>query len=192
MSEDKVNEDKVTEVSETDLAIAEAFEKSFSDGKDEDTIKTQMLLAGAKFNKVSKTYIELMIEKGALSSKEERSDAVEYAISNYDLEDENGLEDAIAYVEGDLNGVSGKAASSMIRALCKKNDIDCYSRPKGMPREGGFKPKFYNALRANPDMSADAASDFVKENGSENDFRYLTLFQGIRQLVNEIHSDHNA
>jgi len=178
-------------LTEAEIKIAAAFESAVEDGKDEDEIKMAMLMAGCKFKKVAGVYNSLMTDAGLIATKEEKAEAVAAAFEDYDVSTEDGFKDAVVALEGSVTGATEASASGMIRAFCKKNEIEFFKKPKGAPRTNGFKYRYFKALRENPNMGAQESDDLVKKLGSPNDYRYLSFYQTIRQLCNDIASDNS-
>ncbi len=83
----------------------------------------------------------------------------------------------------------GEAIERLINSGCSFKDSLLYWKEYGAKANArGFKPKFYAYLREGI-KSGEEVDCFVKENGSPNDYKYLTLFEGIAELANNIHSD---
>jgi len=89
----------------------------------------------------------------------------------------------------DNDSNKGEAIEALIKAGCSFKDSLGYWKEYGANKNArGFKPKFYAYLREGV-KSAEEVDAFVKENGSDNDYRYLKLFEGIAELANSIHND---
>jgi len=83
----------------------------------------------------------------------------------------------------------GDAIEKLIGAGASFADSLKYWKEYGANKNArGFKPKFYAYLREGI-RSKSEVDMFVKENGSDNDYRYLKLFEGIAELANSIHED---
>jgi len=83
----------------------------------------------------------------------------------------------------------GEAVEQMIIAGASFKEALGYWKDLGANKNSrGFKPQFYAYLREGI-KSAEEVDNFVKENGSENDYRYIKLFEGIAELANNIHND---
>lgn len=54
-------------------------------------------------------------------------------------------------------------------------------------RRAGFRADFYEWLKEGHKTAAQV-EDYVKENGSNNDIRHLTHYQGLAELTNSIHA----
>lgn len=176
------------ELSAEDQEIMDAFVSSAEEGADEDETKMSMCMAGAKFKNVGRLYNQYMVTYGYSASKEAKAEAVAEAADNCDFETEEGFNEGVYHISNNVNGITPESAASLIRAYCKKEEIDVYKKPKGSRglRSDGFKFKFYKLMRENPATTADELSEFVKSNGSENDIRYMSTHQAIRQLCNDI------
>lgn len=172
-------------LSESDQKIKDAFEDNID--SDEDSIKMAMLQAGCKFKAVSRLYNQYMIDAGLVATKEEKTEAVTSVVEEYEIDTAEGFDKAVAYISELINGATESSAATMIRSYCKREELEVYTKPKGV-RTTGFRFKFYAALRDNPSMTAEEALVFGNKYGSENDKRAFTHYQLIRKLVNAVHS----
>jgi hypothetical protein len=172
------------------LRIRAAFDENVDSG-DEEKIKMAMLKAGAKIKSVSSLYTGFMIETGALASKEDKAAAVEAAFGaeGADCTTEEGFNAIVAEVESNLAGATTASAGNVVRAYAKKAELECWKKPAGAGRQSGFRFQFYNALRANPQMTADEATAFGAEHGTENDVKAFSHYQAIRQMVNDVYAN---
>lgn len=83
----------------------------------------------------------------------------------------------------------GEAIEQMITNGCSFKDSLNYWKEYGAKTSSrGFKPTFYAYLREGI-KSADEVKEFVTTNGSTNDVKYLSVYNGIADLANSIHSD---
>jgi hypothetical protein len=171
------------EVNQEDLAIRAAFDSNT--GKDEEIVKMAMLQAGAKIKAVTRLYNQFMIDSGLMASKEEKDDALTAACTDVDLTDEDAFNDAIDSVMNAVTGADDKSAANLVRAWCRREDVDCFKKTSG-ERRSGFRFKFYEALKANPTMTAAEAKTFGDTEGSENDKKAFSHYQAIRDLVNAV------
>jgi len=178
-------------LTEGEIKIIKAFEKAIEDESDEDEVKMAMLMAGCKFKKVASVYIRLMTDAGLIATKKEKAEAIAAVFEHYDVSEEEGFDDAVSALVNSVNGATEGSAAGMIRAFCKKSELEFFKKPKGAPRTNGFKYHYFKALRENPNMGEQESDDLVKKLGSPNDYRYLTFYQTIRQLCNDIASDHS-
>lgn len=183
MTEEANEVEEVAELSEVGQKIKDAFDDNIE--SDEDSIKMAMLQAGCKFKAVSRLYNQYMIDAGLLATKEEKTDAIVNALDSFDVSEEDGFGEAVSQVAESVSGVTGNSAATMIRSYCKREEIEVFSKPKGV-HSTGFRFKFYEELRSNPSMNAEEALVFIKEHGSENDKRAYSHYQAIRKLVNEV------
>jgi hypothetical protein len=168
--------------------IRSAFKESYDAGKDEDIVKIDMISAGAKFKQVTKIFNELMIEFGYAVSKEEKQKAVEDAVGGNDLSTEEGFDAAVSALVASVDSMNERGAGTSIRAYARKNDIDCFKKPKAVG--GGtrttFLSDFYDALVENPAMTEGEADEFIKENGTANTIRWAKTHQKAREMANKI------
>lgn len=172
------------EVSQEDVAIRAAFDET--QGQDEEVVKMAMLQAGAKIKSVTRLYNQFMIDSGLLASKEEKEEALDAACDDIDLTDEDNFDSAVSQIVETVTGATDQTAATMVRAWCRRNEVDCYKKPAGEGRRSGFRFKFYEELRKNPGMSADEANSIGEEHGSDNDKKAFTHYQAIRELVNQV------
>ena len=182
---DKENEVETNEVvvSETDLAIRAAFDEN--PGADEEVIKMAMLQAGCKIKSVTTTYNKFMVDSGQMATKEEKDDSLEANLSGMDLSDEAVFNDAVDTIKNDVTGATDKSASAMVRAWCKKNEVECYKKPAGAPRTDTFTHKFNEALIANPQMSEKECDEILAEGSGTASAK--SYFQNLRKLGNNIY-----
>jgi len=172
-----------TEVSQEDLNIRAAFDDNT--GADEETVKMAMLQAGAKIKAVTRLYNQFMIDSGMMASKEEKDTALDAACTDVDLTDEDNFNSAVDSVVDTVTGATDKSAATMVRAWCRREEVECFKKVAG-ERRSGFRFKFYDALKANPAMTSAEAKTFGDTEGSENDKKAFSHYQAIRQLVNDI------
>ena len=181
-------ETQTPEVDEKAEAIKAAFEAAMSADKSEDNVKMDMISAGASFKNVTQYFNKFMVESGRVASNEDKQKAVETACTENDVSTAEGFEAAVAYIMEAAKGVNDRSAGASIRGWCRKNDKECYKKPKaeGAGTRTTFTSNFYNELRANPSMSAEDADAYIKEHGSNNVVKHTSHYQSIRQLVNDI------
>lgn len=187
---DEIETETAIEPTEKDIAIEKAFDDSIDTTDEHDDVKMAMCLAGASFKNVTKLFNDFMVRSGYAASKDEKTSTLVEAADSFDLSEEEGFNDAVAHIASSLAGANENSAAVMIRAYCKKEDAICWAKPKSAKGQVvGFKKKFYKALIENPFMDEKEAAAFLEAEGSENDIRYGSLFQGIRQLVNRVAAD---
>lgn len=188
--EDQV-EDNVPEDENEDSPILEAFTSAVESDASEDEIKMAMIQAGCPFKKVAKLYNQFLVESGMADSKEERQQILDKTLANKDLTDEKVFNKAVASIVEKSKNVTEKAAAAMVRGWAKKNDVECYVKPKG---EGtgrtGFAALFYDWLLDNPSCTQEEAKAFIHgTNGnpetSENVKRHESHYLAIARLVNK-------
>ena len=182
----EVETEVAEEVNETDVAIRAAFDDNI-DG-DEETIKMAMLQAGCKIKAVSRLYNTFMIDSGQMASKEEKDTALDAALVDLDLSDEDAFNDAVENLATAITGASEQSAATMVRAWAKRHEVDCYAKPKGVPRTDSFIYKFNNTLVANPQMTEAECKAFIVENGTQGAQNSEYAFQSLRKLANAIYA----
>lgn len=189
MSENEINE--TNETNELMAAIREAFNNGQNSDLDEDSIKIEMISAGATFKNVTRLYNEFMIDAGMASSKEDKENAVKKAVEGNDVSTEEGFDAAVECIVFDLESVNERGAAAMIRAFCKKNETPCFKKQKvasSTPRGDSFSAKFREWIVENPMATKEDFDAFAKENGNENQNTPATkrYFMNIVSMVNEI------
>lgn len=169
-------------------ALREVFKYGIENGKSEDEIKMAMIKEGATFKNVTRLFNQFAIDSGLIMKKEEKDALVADACAGQDLTNEETLNIIVDELVGKITGAEDGAVLRMIRAWAKKNEQEVFKKAKGGggTRQSGFRFKFYEALKANPHMDTDSAADLIKSEGSKNDVRNLTHYQGIRELINSI------
>ena len=180
------SEEATEEVNAIDVAIRASFDDNIDN--DEETTKMAMLQAGCKIKSVSRLYNTFMVDSGQMASKEEKDTALDAALKDVDLSDEDTFNEAVTDLATSITGASEQSAATMVRAWAKRNEAECYAKPKGEGRSTGFIAKFHTALIADPEMNEKACKDFVHEHGTENTIRHITSYQKTRKLVNDIHA----
>lgn len=174
-------------------AIRTAFDTGVSAGVEEDSIKLEMIAAGATFKNVTRLFNEFMVDGGHRASKEERDQLVLNAMSGKDLAVEDAFTAAVEELVAAMSGTTEKSASALIRAAAKKQGVECFKKAKEGNGEAksGFASKFYDFLVANPTCSKEQAIAFVQgtdgnEETSENVKRHQSHYLSIHALVNRI------
>jgi len=181
-----------TEANETD-AIRESFDSAVAEEKTEDGIKMDMVAAGATFKNVTRLYNQFMIDAGFAISKADRAAAVDTAMTGLeDLDTEEGFSAAVEALVNGVQGTSEKSAAGLVRAYCKKNELEVYKKPKAEGKgRGGFASDYYEFLASNPTMSAEEATAYVMGEGdhpetSKNTKNHKSHYLNIHALVNRI------
>ncbi len=177
--------------------IKDAFVAAHDADKDDDSVKIEMLAAGAKFKQVTRMFGELMIEFGYAVSKEEKAQAVSDACEEKELDTEEGFDAAVEALVGALESVNERGAGTMIRAYCKKNEIEFFKKPKTVAgeRKDSFTSKFREFLIDKPNASSDDVLGFFDEHGNENQKQNKSTqryFQSMREITNAIYTKHVA
>ena len=175
------------------------FDEGVAAGKQEDAIKLDLIAAGATFKNVTRLFNEFMVEGGHRASKEERDQLVVASIQGIDLKSEDGFNSAVANLVSTLTGATEKSASALIRALAKKEGIECFKKAKESSGEGkaGFAGTFYDYLVANPSCTKEQAVAFIQgtdgnEETSENVKRHQSHYLAIHNLVNRVYASVTA
>lgn len=172
--------------------IKPAFLEAVEAGKDEDAIKLAMITAGATFKNVTRLYNAYMIDAGLAVSKEDKETALEAAVEGADLSAEDEFATAVeALVEG-LAGTTERSAAALIRAYAKKNELECWAKPKGTgaPRDS-FASKFYDFLVGNPTMTVEEATAYIMGTGehaetSPNVQKNKPHYLGVHSLASRV------
>lgn len=169
-----------------------AFDGAIQAESDEDDVKMAMIGAGATFKNVTRFYNQYMIDAGMAISKADRSQIVDDTLEGTDFDTEELFELAVGNLVDAIQGSTERSAAALIRSYAKKNEMECYIKPKG---EGGqrnsFVHRYYNWLAENPAATEEAANDFIFGNGdydetSLNVKNYHKMHQNVRVLCNRI------
>lgn len=172
-------------------AVGQAFVEGFDNNKTDNEIKLDMIQAGASFSSVTRQFNQLMIDTGRAMAKKDRDEIVNSTLIDCEgLETEEGFDGAVESLIDQITGATEKSAAALIRSWAKRNEVEVYKKPKGVAKVG-FASKFYDALRSNPEMTADEATAFINgEDGheatSDNVKKHMSHYQAIRALVNDI------
>lgn len=196
-AEDQVETETVeqaeVEVDQTEVAIEEAFTAAVGAESEEDAIKMAMIQAGATFKNVTRLYNALLIEAGLAVSKEDKEAIVNETLEGAELATEEGFDGAVSVLVEKITGATERSAAALIRSYCKKNELECYAKPKsaGNGSRGGFATDFYAYLLANPTMSAEEALAFVNGEGdhkdtSDNIKKHASHYMAIHSLVGKV------
>lgn len=187
-------EEQVDEAAEKILA---AFNKAIDADKSEDDIKMAMIGAGATFKNVTRLYNENLVATGRAMTKEAKATLVEESVTakGADLTTEEGFGKVqAAIVKGGTN-VSESSAAALIRAYAKKNELECYAKPKGSGAvRNPFVQNFHAALIENPHMDEDGLKAVIAELEPQqqvNPTRWFNQHNAIRKMVNKIAVENN-
>lgn len=170
--------------------ILNAFNAAIDAGKEEDDIKMAMIGAGATFKNVTRLYNEYMVETGRAMTKEAKADLVEKTAKDQDLASEEGFDKVVkAVVKGGTN-INEQSASALVRAWAKKNEVECYAKPKGTGAvRNPFVNNFHSALIENPHMDEQGLKDVIaalEPQQQVNPTRWFNQHNAIRKMVNKI------
>lgn len=172
--------------------VREAFDESIAEEADEDAVKMAMIGAGATFKNVTRLYNQYMIDSGLAISKADRNQIVEDTLEGKEFADEESFDACISDLVAAIQGSTERSAASLIRAYAKKNELECYTKPKGQGgNRSSFASTFYEYLIGNP--SKEEAEAYVKGEGdnadtSDNVKKHLSHYMGIWELANKIHN----
>lgn len=188
------NQVETTETDDLMNAIREAFDVGQDNESDEDTIKIEMISAGATFKNVTRLYNEFMIDAGLLASKEDKEKSVASAVSENNVSTEDGFNKAVESITADLESVNERGAAAMIRAYCKKNSTECFKKPKSEATRNtkdGVNQKLIDMMVDNPNITEKEISDFIDTYGTNGTKNFKGYWQRIRSGFNEVAKKNN-
>ena len=170
--------------------IRAVFASNISESE-EDDVKLLMIQAGATFKNVTRLYNQFMIDAGLAISKADRDQIVSDTLSGKEFESQEDFEHAVALIADAVQGTTERSASALVRSYAKRNELECYTKPKGEGTRSTFSTRYYDWLAANPNASEDEAQSFILGEGdheetSENTKRHLSHYQSIRSLANRV------
>ncbi len=177
--------------------ILDAFNTAIDAGKEEDDIKMAMIGAGATFKNVTRLYNDYLVQTGRAMTKEAKAELVEGAVTakGADLTTEDGFGKVQAAVVKGGTNVSESSAAALIRAFAKKNEMECYAKPKGTGAvRNPFVTNFHEALIANPHMDEDGLKAVIaalEPQQQVNPTRWFNQHNAIRRMVNKIAVENN-
>lgn len=172
MTEDIVAEEVEMddEVEAEDNSIREAFDLAVSEEQAEDDIKMAMIQAGATFKNVTRFYNQFMIDGGFAISKDDRNQIVSDTLEGCDLDSEELFEAAVSALVSDIQGATERSAAALIRSYAKKNELECYTKPKGEAgTRSSFVGDYYSFLIGNPAMTKEEAMAYINGEGDHPD-----------------------
>lgn len=180
-----VSDDEEMEDDEPD-EIEIAFNEAMEEGKTEDEVMLAMIEAGATFKNVKTRYNALMVDNGYLDSRAEKQEIVNSTLEGADLSTEEGFSAAVEALVESLKGVNEKSAAASIRQYAKKNELECYKKPKGEGTgRSGITSQFHDFVIANLPVSDEAINKWIEENGTENTKRHARVYIGQAHLANK-------
>ena len=184
---EEVTEEEAEEEDTTATEIRDAFDTAVTGEKSEDDTKMAMIGAGATFKNVTRFYNKFMIDAGFAISKADRNEIVEKTLEGMEFLEEDDFETAVSMIAEGVQGATERSAGALIRAYAKKNELDCYAKPKGTGGGEGFAARFYNFLIANPTVSKEDAKKFINtdEKSSDNTKRHELHYLKIAETVNK-------
>lgn len=186
-NQDIENEEAAETEVDTNEVIREAFDEAIADEAEEDSIKMAMIGAGATFKNVTRLYNQFMIDAGLAISKEDRNKAVEDALEGKVFDTEESFESAVEDVMEAVTGSTERSAGALIRAYAKKNELECYAKPKSTGEgRSGFRSDFYEFLINDPKVSKEDAEAFIKEKGTKNVIKNISAHMNVWAMVNTI------
>jgi len=158
-----------------------------NDGKDPDSIKIEMIGAGASFKNVNKLFNAFMVEDGHIVSKEEKDTILSEVLDGLDLTDTDTFESATAELAERLQ-VSELSSAASIRQWAKKNDLPFYKKAKAKSKDerSSITADIFNWIVENPSATEDKLVEFLKEVGTNNTMKHASLYKGILGVANKI------
>jgi len=166
--------------------IREAFDIAVDSGKEEDDIKMDMIGAGAKFKNVTRLFNEFMIEGGYVKSKDERNEILDKVLTGVEISTAEALDEAIAELAEELD-VSEQSAATSLRQWAKRNDVECYKKPKGSGAgTSGIIVKIHAWILENYGSSEEEFVEFLKEVGTDNTMRNKNRHIGVLKLAKAV------
>lgn len=181
-----------------DTKIIEAFNKALGKEQTDDEIKLALVKAGVAFSAVQKKFNDLMVDGGHRISASDKAALVEEVCKDADLSTAEGFEAAVNAITDSSDKISEKSASASVRAYARKNDMECFKKPKGGGRgQVGFAHFYHKFLIENPTSSDEEVSAYINEQpdrkeGSEvsqNVIRHASHYRGLANLVKAVHSN---
>ena len=176
------------EIDEIRIAFDEATELE----ADEDDTKMAMIGAGATFKNVTRFYNQYMIDAGLAISKADRNELVAQTLEGAEFDTEEAFDEAVGNLVAAVQGATDRSAAALIRSYAKKNELECYSKPKGEGvARSSFASKFYDMLAATPGGSKEDATAFINGDGecedtSKNVKAHLSHYMAIWKLARRI------
>lgn len=175
-------------------AARSVFDELMDQDRPDDDVKMAMIQADPEigFTNITRVFNQFMIDSGRTMSKEDLDEIIETVMDDADVSTEEGLETAVSDMVDSSNGVSEAKAVRLIRSYAKKNEMECYSKPKGTgTRANSFIHRFHDALVGNPDMTEEECHDLLYGEGdhpetSQNVKNYEKMYQGHRLLANRV------
>lgn len=175
----------------TEDAIQGAFDAAISDESDEDDVKMQMIAAGATFKNVTRLYNKYMIGAGLAISKSDRDQIVQDTLEGRDFDTKESFDEATAALVDSVQGTNERSAASLVRSYTKKNELECYVKPKGeaSPR-AGLTTDLYDHIVGNPTQTDEELTEYVNriadEKESENFRKHLSSHLGVLGLARRV------
>ena len=128
-----------------------------------------MIQAGATFKNVTRLFNALMIEAGLAISKEDKSKAVDETLEGREFSTEEDFNSAVNDLLEAITGSNERSVSAMVRAYAKKNELDCYTKPKAAGgNRSGFATKFYDWL-SQQSRNAEEVKAYINGEGDHED-----------------------
>ncbi len=128
--EEEVSEAAATKIAEEEK-IKAAFEDAVSADKTDDEVKMVMIQNGASFKNVTRLYNQFMIDAGLAVSKEDKDASVAKVCEGQDLTSEEVFAGICSDLVANVTGATERSAASWIRSYAKKNELECWKKPKG-------------------------------------------------------------
>lgn len=184
-----------TEDGNKENEILNAFNAGIDGDKSEDDVKMEMIQAGATFKNVTRLYNEFMVKSGRAMTKEAKAELVDATAKDQDLSTEEGFDKVAKAVAKKGKGINDQSAAALVRAWAKKNEVECYAKPKGTgAARNPFVQNFHAALIENPHMEEQGLKDVIaalSEKDQVNPTRWFNQHNAIRKMVNTIAENEN-
>ncbi len=113
---------------EIDEKITQAFYLYVQQDKSDDEVMQAMVMAGAKFKDVAKTYKRLLVESGILKTREEREKFLDELMTGKSLSTKEDIDEATELLMKKLKVVK-RSAHSLLTRWAAKNNVE-YFLPK--------------------------------------------------------------
>ena len=123
-------------------AVNDAFWGGIRNGKDRDTIKMDMLNAGASIGNIHRTFMYLMKENDLYMAPSEKRETLDRIMRSSDVSDQDGMEAAIEQVSSTIPHVDEAKAKRMIVLWCRKNGYPYWTGKQKRAEVQKFMPIF--------------------------------------------------
>jgi hypothetical protein len=152
--------------------IKAAFTAGYDAELDEDSVKLEMIHAGAKFAEVTRLYNLFLVQFGYVKSKEEKNKVLDEVLSDEELTEESTFDKCSQLIMEQLE-VSEKSANAMIRQWATKREIEYFKKPKAEKSEqSNFDTRLYAWIISNVDATVEQFTAHLEEVGTDNSLRF--------------------